>query len=149
MSIEANKALVARYLAAWGTGDTAVFAEILVPDFVDHAHPDWQPGSASLGENLRQFRQAFSDVQFTVDQVLCEGDLVAFRATIRAKHTGWYGPFAPTGKPVTYHAMDIMRIEHDRIAEIWALADTLDWVRQLGATVTLPDAAPPSSDAEN
>jgi predicted ester cyclase len=147
LSVEANKALVARYLAAWDTGDVGVLAEILAPDFVDHSHPDWQPGSSCLSENANQFRQAFSEIQFVLDQMIGEGDLVAFRATIRAKHTGWYGKFAPTGMPVTYQVMEMVRVEHQRIAEIWALADTLDWVRQLGATVTIPDVVTPTDAA--
>ena len=147
MSIAENKALVAQYLSAWNSGDEHILQEILAPNFIDHAHPDWQPGASALQENMRAFGAAFADVVFAVDDVIGEGELVAFRATIHARHTGQFGPFPPTGKSVAYEALEMIRVADGRIAEIWSFADTLGWVRQLGATLTLPETPqPPSAD---
>jgi steroid delta-isomerase-like uncharacterized protein len=149
MSIEENKAIVARYLSAWETGDTAILRDVLAPDFIDHAHPDWQAGAAEIQDNLRMFRAAFSDIEYHVDDMIAEGESVSFRVTIRARHTGQFSRFPPTGKTVEYHAMDVLRIVAGRITELWTIAATLGWVQQLGATLHFPaDARPAASSAE-
>jgi ketosteroid isomerase-like protein len=47
METEKNKQLVKRYLELWNTGDSAIAAEILAPDYVDHTHPNREPGPES------------------------------------------------------------------------------------------------------
>ncbi len=38
MSVEANKAIVSRYLEMWNTGNVALADEVLAPTYVDYAH---------------------------------------------------------------------------------------------------------------
>lgn len=133
MSSEENKALVHRYLAMYDTGDTSVADDILAPDFVDHSHPELPPGPEPVKRMVADLRAAFPDAQTTVEAMICEGDIVAFRFTLRGTHTG--GPFAgipPSSKTLTLTGMDFIRVADGRIAELWSSQDTLSWALQLG-----------------
>ena len=48
--IEANKALVRRYLELWGSSDLQLAQEILAADFVDHTHPEQKPGAEAVAQ---------------------------------------------------------------------------------------------------
>jgi predicted ester cyclase len=137
MSATDNKAIVRRYIALWERGDGAIADEILAPTYCDHSHPEWPPGTAGLKANLRDFHAAFSDVRVEVRQLIGEGDLVALHFQLGATHVGYFGRFPPTGKRVMYAGVDIARLAGGQMVELWSSADMLNWVRQLGATVTL------------
>jgi predicted ester cyclase len=47
-------------------------------------------------------------------------------------HKGEFMGHAPTGKPVTFFAIDILRIRGGKIVEDWHLEDNLTLLEQLG-----------------
>ena len=59
MDIEANKAIVRKYLELWDTGNLALADEVLAPHFVDHLHPELAPGPESVKKEVAAFRAAF------------------------------------------------------------------------------------------
>ena len=134
METEGNKVLVRRYIELWNTGNEALADEILAPNFVDHTHPDQPPGAQSVKEEVASFRAAFPDAQLRVEQIISEGDTVAFRFELRGTHLGPFGPFSPTGKQVVLTGMDFLRIADGKIVEVWSSQDTLTWAQQLGLT---------------
>src|SRR2546423_951900 len=115
METEGNKVLVRRYVELWNTGDGGLADEILAPDFVDHTHPDQPAGPQSVKEEVASFRAAFPDAQVRVEQMISEGDTVAFRFELRGTHLGPFGSFAPTGKQVVLTGMDFLRISDGKI----------------------------------
>jgi predicted ester cyclase len=90
MTIEENKTLVWRYIHISEDFDHA--DEILAPDFVDHSHPEFRPGPEDLKQNLIDFHNAFPDASITIEEMIGEGDIIAFRFVLRGTHTGtlWY-----------------------------------------------------------
>ena len=132
METEGNKALARRYVELWNTGHIALADEILAPAFVDHTHPDRPPGPESVKEEVTTFRAAFPDAQVRVEQMIGEGDTVAFRFELRGTHQGPFGPFAPTGKQAVLTGTDFLRIADGKIVEVWSSQDTLAWAEQLG-----------------
>lgn len=134
METEGNKVLVCRYVELWNTGNGALADEILTLDFVDHSHPIQPAGPQSVKEEVSSFRAAFPDAQLRVEQMISEGDTVAFRFDLRGTHLGLFGSFAPTGKPVVLTGMDFLCIADGKIVEVWSSQDTLAWARQLGFT---------------
>lgn len=77
------------------------------------------------------FRAAFPDIALTVDDVLIDGDRIAFRSTLRGTHLGPFRGFEPTGRPVTVSLVDIVRVENDQFVEQWGGPDLLDLLRQI------------------
>jgi predicted ester cyclase len=68
----------------------------------------------------------------TIDIAFGSGDKVAVRAHYRGTHTGPMGPFAATGKPIDLPFMAILRIENNKVAEIWVEWDNMLILGQLG-----------------
>ena len=135
METERKKALAHRYIELWNTGNVALADEILAPTFVDHTHPDRPSGPESVKEEITTFRAAFPDAQVQVQQMIGEGDTIAFRFELRGTHQGTFGPFAPTGKQVVLTGMDFLRTADGKIVELWSTQDTLAWAEQLGLSV--------------
>ena len=81
------------------------------------------------------FRAAFPDLEFTVDLILAEGDLVAGRWTARGTNTGPWGSVDPTGKRAEFSAVNIFRFANGKVVEIWNHRDDLGLREQLGAPI--------------
>jgi predicted ester cyclase len=138
VSLEANKAVVRRFVdEVVSEGRLEVLEEVVHPDYVDHApDPGQVPGFEGFRQSLVALRRAFPDFHSFHEQMVAEGDMVAYREISRATHRGEFHGIAATGRRVEVEEMHIVRIADGKIAEHWALYDTLGMLRQLGA---LPD----------
>ena len=80
---------VERVEALFNRGEADRVEEFVTPDFVDHeAWPGEDPGYEGFRLRLRRLHEAISDLHMEVHEVLAEGDLVAYRATLSGTHTG-------------------------------------------------------------
>ena len=138
MSAEENKSLVHRYVEQiLNRGNMAVADELLAPDYRRHISPTTAPLSVDVQkQRLAGIRTAFPDWHLTVEDMIADGDRVAFRATIRGTHKGTFQSIAPTGKAVTVSALDIVRIENGKLVEHWGGPDLLNLLQQLGAVIS-------------
>ncbi len=136
MDLEANKALVRKYVELWGTGNLALADEVLAMDFVDHTHPNQVPGPASVKQEVQTFREGFPDACITVEQMIAEDNTVAFRFIMRGTHLGTFAGFTPTGKEDILTGVDFIRIADGKMVELWSTQDTFSWVQQLGFKIT-------------
>ena len=137
MSVQSNKAAVRRfYEEAWGKGNLDA-AEIFDESYVRHDLRATQalPGPEGQKRIAADFRAAFPDLEFRVDLILGEGDLVAGRWTARGTHTGRWGGLAPTGKSMEFSAVNIFRFTDGKVVELWNHRDDLGLMQQLGAPI--------------
>ena len=115
------------------------FAEqVFADDYVRHDLRPTQaaPGPAGQAQIARAFRAAFPDLQWRVDPLLAEGDLVAARWTASGTHTGSWAGRAPTGRRAEFAGVNIFRFgPSEKVVEIWNHRDDLSLQEQLGATV--------------
>ena len=139
MSPEENKALVHRDIEAWNRGNLAellaTIDELVVPDFVYHLPNLPFPGGIRSREDFKQFATGFLTAlpgQFTIEDLIAEGDKVVVRYTYRGTHQGQWRSAAPTGKEVAFTGNLTYRIVDGKIVEVWELADQLSMLRQLG-----------------
>jgi predicted ester cyclase len=108
------EALVHRWAAlAVGEGQVDVFDEILAEDVRDLSGYAETRGRASFKARARAVRAAFSDVRVTVDDLVVDGDAIAWRWTL----TGMAQP------PVTLSGANFQKIAGGRVVEHWTLAD--------------------------
>jgi steroid delta-isomerase-like uncharacterized protein len=139
MNVDANKRLVERfYDEVWGHGNVGFAREVFAEDYVrnDLRPTQAAPGAAGQARIAEQFRAAFPDLQWQVDLVLGEGDLVAARWSASGTHTSAWGDLAPTGKRAEFSGVNIFRFGQDgKVAEIWNHRDDLGLMEQLGAAV--------------
>jgi steroid delta-isomerase-like uncharacterized protein len=139
MNVEANKRLVERfYEEVWGRGNVGFAHEVFGHDYVRHdlRPTNAAPGPAGQARIAEQFRHAFPDLEWRVDLVLGDRDLVAARWTASGTHTGSWGDLSPTGKRAVFSGVNIFRFDEDgKVAEIWNHRDDLGLMEQLGAPV--------------
>lgn len=81
---------------------------------------------------MRALHQAFSDIEYTIDDQIAAGDKVVERWTVSGTHTGdWLG-IPATGRRITFGGMDISRLQDGRMAEHWTQVDVLSLLQQMG-----------------
>jgi steroid delta-isomerase-like uncharacterized protein len=132
---EENKALVQRFVEeAFNKGNLDVADEVYASDFVSHESAG--PSERSP-EYVKQFvgmyRGAFPDGHTTVEDVIAEGDKVAYRWTFRGTHRGELLGIPPTDNQVTITGITLDRVSGGKIEEEWNHFDQLGILQQLGA----------------
>ena len=134
MSTEDNKALFRRWCEVISQNRLDRVEEIIAPDEVDHAVPPGLPaGLEGVKQVFTMFHTAFPDLQIQIEDLIAEGDKVVGRVTARGTHQGEFMGIAPTGKPVSFNAIDVVRIAGGKIVERWSQADLLALLQQLGS----------------
>jgi predicted ester cyclase len=134
---EANKDTVRRWAAAFRAYDFDTATSLVMPTWVMHSvgGHDIGPGPQALrqlGESLQRSRQ---EADYTIDDILAEGDRVALRVTNRIVHRGDWGPLPADGKTETFTVLFIHRVEDGKLAESWRVSDDLERAHQLGGTL--------------
>ena len=136
MSTDTNKAVSRRFLMEiFGQGKLAVADEIVALDHVDRgpgALPGLPPGPEGSKQLVMVYRNAFPDVQFTIDEQIAEGDKVMTRWTAHGTHRGELAGIPPTSKSATVTGMGVDRIVNGKIVESWGVFDQFGMLQQLG-----------------
>jgi steroid delta-isomerase-like uncharacterized protein len=128
-----NKAIVQNYLdRVWNHHDYNAIDENIRPDYIQHS-PNVPPGRDGVKAFFKMVNSAFSDVKFRVEDMISEGDKVAWRWTIHGKHTGVFQGLPPTGKDFMLSGISILRLEGGQFAEIWVEQDLVGLMAQLRA----------------
>ncbi|KYH25333.1 snoaL-like polyketide cyclase [Halalkalicoccus paucihalophilus] len=133
---EQNKGLVRRFVReVVNGGDYDVVDELFATEYVRHdpSLPEEKRGPEGFKETVEMWRTAFPDVEMTIDAIVAEGDLVAFRATETGTHEGTFMGIEPTGKRVELTGNVMHRLEDGKLVETWASFDMLGLMEQLGA----------------
>ncbi|WP_181790759.1 ester cyclase [Myxococcus llanfairpwllgwyngyllgogerychwyrndrobwllllantysiliogogogochensis] len=115
------------------SGDFSLLDDVIQHDAIDHhPDPDMKPGREGIKEAFAGLRTAFPDVRFVLEDLVAEGDKVACRVLPRATHLGPFMGFAPTGLPVAYTVLDLLRFSADgRLLERWGLVEESHLRQQL------------------
>ncbi len=91
---------------------------------------------------IAPFRASFPDMRMEVVDLIAEDDKVVVRWTTHVTHQGEFLGVPPTGQHVTCTGMSMYRIANGTIAEVWANADTLGVLQQLGVIAPLGQGGP-------
>jgi steroid delta-isomerase-like uncharacterized protein len=139
MSIETNKATVRRQMEQlWNEGRVDLVGEFFTEDNVSH-NIGFPPSSGleELKASIVMGVNAYADLKLSIDDMIAEGDKVAFTWTLRGVHQGDLYGIPPSGKQVTTSGVSIHRLVNGRIAETWFFPDTMGLMQQLGAIPAL------------
>lgn len=127
-----NKDVVQRALDSLNDQDREAFIELHADDAVVHAFGEDHHGiDAIVAEEFGSF-DAFSDLTYTLDDILAEDEMVAARWTAAGTHDGEFDGIEPTGEEVEFPVMGTFRVEDGRVGEVWLVADQLGLLEQLG-----------------
>ena len=131
MSSQSNKEMFRMVIEeAINKGNFDVLYDIFDPNFREHQF-QVRPTIEGMIEGLSMLRTAFPDVRMTIDKMTADENTVWGLMTVRGTNDGpLMGP--PTGKPVEFLAMDVLRFENGRVVEHWGTPDRFAMIAQLG-----------------
>lgn len=134
---EKNKALLRRWFEeVWNKGRAEAIDEMMAQDTIAYGLSDDPEnplkGPAGFKPFHETFRGAFPDVEVVVEDMIAEGDKVAARCSVRAKHAGDHLGIAASNAPVDFTGIAIVRVRDDKIVEAWNNFDFLKMNKQIG-----------------
>jgi len=112
-------------------GRLDVFDELLSPDVLDCSGPVPSRGIETFKVRAAGVRAAFGAIAMGVEDLLVDGDAIAWRWALTGTHVGPFAGVAPTGRRITLRGVNFQRIEGGRVVEHWTIVDVF------GATQTL------------
>jgi len=125
---------------AWLKGNLDAFDEVYAEDYTWHRPPFPDiSGLAAVKESVAGMREAYTDLEFSYDEMIAEGDSIAYRYTFRGRHTGQSPslPIPPTGKEVTLVGNIVVHVVDGKIVEEFEHSDYLGFLQQLGVVPPL------------
>jgi len=134
---EENKQLVQRWFdEVWNNGRADAIDEMFAANGVAHGLSE-DPAKPITGPREFRpfhtvFREAFPNMEIVVEDMIAEGDKVAARCAVRAKHEGEFFGKAATDSPVEFTGIAIVRVEDGKIVEAWNNFDFMTLHRQVG-----------------
>jgi steroid delta-isomerase-like uncharacterized protein len=142
MSAEHNKAIVRRMVEEAQSGhNLAAVDELFAADFIDHSVPPGLPPSREgVKMQFSMFFDAFPDLHVVIHDQVAEGDEVVTRKTFHGTHQGDLMGIPPSGRPIAFDVIDILRLKDGKITDHWNVVDQLSLMRQIGA-IPAPEQA--------
>jgi steroid delta-isomerase-like uncharacterized protein len=146
MPSESSKQIVRRFINEfWNGRHLEIADELFAVDCVTHQLRSGQPETTAprspehMREHAAGWLAAIPDLQFKIEHMLAEGDLVFTSAVVEGTHLGAWSGVPPTGKKVSIRSMVVQRIARGKICEDWVLVESLGFLQQLGV-------APPTAE---
>jgi steroid delta-isomerase-like uncharacterized protein len=138
MTTETNKAVMGRFVEFINTASEKLAEELISPLAVFHVPGRAEPmrGPAGYLAIIGMMRGGFPDIQWTLEEVIAEGDKVAARFTMRGTHRGAFFGVPPTGKTIAVQAMNFYRLSGGQFIEERGQPDLLGLLQQIGAVPT-------------
>jgi predicted ester cyclase len=144
-----NKLLVQQFIEACNTKRYSRLGEIVQKTFRRHCQATPTVNVRSLDEFIAFLSadvSTFPDAVIALNQLVEEGDRVAFWGTFTGTQKGAMGPFPPSMKKVVLDVSGVFRMETGKIAELWITWDNMAVFTQLELK---PEAPSPSDDRKN
>ena len=117
----------------FGEGKLDVIDELCTDDFVGHDPLLGDTDRAASKQSIADYRAAFPDLAFTIDDIFAADDKVVYRWTGQGTFENSLMGIEPTGErgdPVSGITID--RYEDGRVAESWTHWDALGLMRNMG-----------------
>ena len=116
-------------------GDLDAVNGLVSPDFVAHGQGGSEAvhGREAFREWLRWYTSAFTEREWTVHDLISEGDKVVARNSGWVTYRGGLLGIPPEGQRVLETGILILRVEDGLVRELWSEMSDLQLVMQLGA----------------
>ena len=141
---QANKAVVRKFFELLER-EQAIPESLLGSGFVYHVAGSPPLDLEASRERMVMFSTGFSDIKHLIEDMVAEGDLVAFRSRLEMVHTGEFMGVAGSNKRISVVEMGVMRIANGKVAEMWGILDSVEIMKQLGLIPV--QGSPKSSDS--
>ncbi|MFX1605603.1 MAG: ester cyclase [Promethearchaeota archaeon] len=130
--LEKNKNLVRRFFEK-ANSEERTPTELCAPGFIAHIGESPAMDLQAFQQYQKTYFASFSDTIMTIEDMVAEGERVAFRGLVRATHTEEFMGTPASGKQIVVQVIGIARIAEDKVVEWWNYPDRLSWMQQIGA----------------
>lgn len=136
-----NKDIVREVYHLLNTRELDKLAQLIDPGFEG---PNGEKGAEGLAKTVAPIIAAFPDIQWTVEDLVAEGDKVVVRWSWTGTNKGVFRGVPPTGKTFTNHALILYQLKNGKILHAWMETDRMGFNQQLGLIPEnlFPAAAP-------
>jgi steroid delta-isomerase-like uncharacterized protein len=145
---ERNKQITREYLEkVWIGKDPSAVHQYIAPDVILHEHlGEAEIGTESQGvqgieEQLSIVLSASPDLDFVLEELIAERDIVAARWHFEATHTGDFYGVPATNRRISMTGMFFSRFRDGKVVESWQTLDIFGILIQMGV---LPPGGPPA-----
>lgn len=128
-----------RFVDFINSADPSIGETVISPEaaFLTPFSPEPLRGLEGYLQILTIMRGAFSDIQWSIDRTVIEGDTVAARFELRGTHDGDFLGIPATGRTVTANASNFYRFDDEGlIVDEVGQPDVLSILGQIGADPT-------------
>ena len=133
------KQLVTGVLDAMNSRHLHRIRDLVTDDFIDHGSPVPLPPGPDGYIAILTFVTTVLQVRYELEDIICDGDTVAIRATAHGVNAVSPQGIEATGKPYAMKTAHFFRVRDGRLCEHWGVRDELDVLYQVGAlTPQLP-----------
>jgi predicted ester cyclase len=135
MTIEQNKLVMHTFVDFINTANPDLANALIDPGatFYVPGRPQPVKGPAGYLEIIAMMRGGFPDIQWTLEELICEGSNIAARFTMRGTHEGSFLGVPATGNKIAVQALNIYRLSGGKIVEEYGQPDLLGLMGQIGA----------------
>jgi predicted ester cyclase len=114
-----NKQIVSEFfIKGYNENDYAAVRKLLLDEYYDHS-PAYARSSADAINILKIVHDIFPDMEVEIIDLIEENNKVVGRFKFKATHSSEYMGVKPTNKRLEWEAIEIFRIENDKIVESW------------------------------
>lgn len=113
-----NKEVVQRFFEIYNNQDYEAAYKYFAPNYKDHGLPQVRSVEDAI-EILKSTHKAFPDIKVVIDDLIQENDKVVFRGRFTGTHLGEFVDIAPSGAKVEFEALEIFKVENQKITESW------------------------------
>jgi steroid delta-isomerase-like uncharacterized protein len=126
-----NKEIARRFMEeCWNKGDKKSMQD-LIADKCRYHDPVF-PGVDNVQQHITSCRNAFPDLNFTIEDMIGERNEVVVHWKARGTHKGTFLGMQPTNRSCTVTGTSISRLENGKVAEHWSDWNVMTLMEQLG-----------------
>ncbi|KGF72405.1 hypothetical protein DO97_08380 [Neosynechococcus sphagnicola sy1] len=124
MTLTENKQIVRRYIEEiWNLGNLDLLETLVDPHIVRHTMSPITGGEtggrSALKIDIANIRNAFSDLNMRIDDLIAENEKVVVRWLITGLNTATLWNMEPHGNRVNLTGISIFRLSEGKIIEMW------------------------------
>lgn len=136
---DTNKAMIRRFVEeVKNKRHLDQLGDIFLSDYQEHnaTVSSFGGGVEGYKKFLTHLFTAFPEDYVTIDQIIAEGDKVAYWGTETGTHRGEFLNIPATGKSATWTEIQFFRFQDGKVVEHWVDVDIFSWFQQLGVIPT-------------
>lgn len=132
MTLEENKALVISFFKK-ANHYKKTPKEMCTKDFIAHIVGSKTFNLQAFESYQTNYYSSFSNTRTVIEDLIAEGDRVAFRGYVKSIHTSEFMGVPAKGKQIIVPIFGFAKIINGKISEWWNSPDRLSWMQQIGA----------------